>query len=144
MKSVLKIAELNLRPVIKESKAKITWEPLPVIKADEVQMVQIFQNLIDNAIKFRGKGPPIIHISAKQEESEWIFWVKDNGIGIDPKYFDRIFLIFQRLHNRDKYTGTGIGLAVVKRIVESYSGRIWIESGLQKGSTFYFTIPKKR
>jgi light-regulated signal transduction histidine kinase (bacteriophytochrome) len=143
MQSVLKIAELNLRLAIKESKAKITWEPLPVIKADEVQMVQIFQNLIDNAIKFRGKKPPIIHISAKQEESEWIFWVKDNGIGIDPKYFDRIFLIFQRLHNRDKYPGTGIGLAIVKRIVESYGGRAWIESGLQKGSTFYFTIPKK-
>ncbi|MBE3037181.1 MAG: PAS domain S-box protein [Candidatus Atribacteria bacterium] len=143
MESVLKIAELNLGLAIKESKAKITWEPLPVIKADEAQMVQIFQNLIDNAIKFRDKEPPIIHISAKQEESDWIFWVKDNGIGIDPKYFDRIFLIFQRLHNRDKYPGTGIGLAIVKRIVESYGGRVWIESELQKGSTFYFTIPKK-
>lgn len=144
MESVLKIAELNLELAIKESKAKITWEPLPVIKADEAQMVQIFQNLIDNAIKFRGKEPPIIHISAKQEESDWIFWVKDNGIGIDPRYFDRIFLIFQRLHNRNKYPGTGMGLAIVKRIVESYGGRVWIESELQKGSTFYFTIPKKR
>ena len=144
MQSVLKIAKLNLRMAIKESKAKITWEPLPVIKADQMQMVQIFQNLIDNAIKFRGKEPPIIHISAKQEESEWIFWVKDNGIGIDPKYSDRIFLIFQRLQNRDEYPGTGIGLAIVKRIAESYGGRAWIESELQKGSTFYFTIPKKR
>lgn len=144
MESVLKIAELNLELAIKESKAKITWEPLPVIKADEAQMVQIFQNLIDNAIKFRGKEPPVIHISAKQEESDWIFWVKDNGIGIDPRYFDRIFLIFQRLHNRNKYPGTGMGLAIVKRIVESYGGRVWIESELQKGSTFYFTIPKKR
>jgi hypothetical protein len=143
MESVLKIAELNLGLAIKKSKAKITRELMPVIKADEVQMVQIFQNLIDNAIKFRGKEPPIIHISAKQEESEWIFWVKDNGIGIDPKYFDRIFSIFQRLHNRDKYPGTGIGLAIVKRIVESYGGRAWVKSELQKGSTFYFTIPKK-
>jgi light-regulated signal transduction histidine kinase (bacteriophytochrome) len=144
MGSVLKIAELNLRLAIRESKAKITWEPLPVIKADQMQMVQIFQNLIDNAIKFRGKEPPIIHISAKQEESDWIFLVKDNGIGIDPKYFDRIFLIFQRLHNHDEYSGTGIGLAIFKRIVESYGGRVWIESELQKGSIFYFTIPKKR
>jgi nitrogen-specific signal transduction histidine kinase len=143
MESVLKIVELNLRLAIKESKAKITWEPLPVIEADEVLMVQIFQNLIDNAVKFRGKEPPIIHISAKQEESEWIFWVKDNGKGIDPKYFDRIFLIFQCLNNRDQYPGTGIGLAIVKRIVESYGGRVWVESESQKGSTFYFTIPKK-
>jgi PAS domain S-box-containing protein len=143
MGSVLKIVKLNLGLAIKESKAKITWEPLPAVKADEVLMIQVFQNLIDNAIKFRGKESPIIHISAKQEEKEWIFWVKDSGIGIDPKYFDCIFLNFQRLHNCDNYPGTGIGLAIVKKIVESWGGRVWIESELQKGNTFYFTILKK-
>jgi chemotaxis family two-component system sensor kinase Cph1 len=104
-------------------------------------MVQVFQNLISNAAKFRGNEPPRIHVSATKKENDWIFSVHDNGIGIDPQYFKRLFVLFQRLHDRDKYPGTGIGLAICKKIVERHGGRIWVESQLGKGATFYFTIP---
>jgi len=119
----------------------ITHDPLPTVMADGMQLVQLFQNLISNAIKFHGEERPRIHISAKQEENEWVLSVRDNGIGIDPEYHERIFLIFQRLHGRGEYAGTGIGLAICKRIAERHGGRIWVQSELGKGSTFYFTIP---
>lgn len=135
--SVLKNLELSIR----ESSASITSGVLPTIMADEVQLTQLFQNLISNAIKFRrGSEVPEIHISSVQKNENWLFSVRDNGIGIDPQYGERIFQIFQRLHTRSEYPGTGIGLAVCKRIVERHGGKIWIESELDKGTTFYFTF----
>ncbi|MCZ2845630.1 MAG: PAS domain S-box protein [Candidatus Bathyarchaeota archaeon] len=125
------------------NQAVITCDPLPVLTYNENNLFQLFQNLISNAMKFRQNEPPRVHISVQKQKSEWIFAVKDNGIGIDKKYHDKIFLIFQRLHPKDKYSGTGIGLAICKKIVENYGGRIWVESTLNKGSIFYFTIPIK-
>lgn len=126
-----------------ESSARIIKTPLPVVKANQIMFGQLFQNLISNALKFRETQDPVIEISARksEDEAEWIFSVKDNGIGIDPKYFDRIFVIFKRLHTRDEYAGTGIGLAVCKKIVERHGGRIWVESTPGNGATFSFTIP---
>jgi len=136
-------AVINLfRQIIKETDTKITYKPLPVILADESQMIQLLQNLISNAIKFRSEEPPHIHISGEVKADKWIFSVSDNGIGMDSKYFDRIFIIFQRLHKKSEYRGTGIGLAVCKKIIERHKGKIWVESEVGKGSTFYFSIPK--
>jgi chemotaxis family two-component system sensor kinase Cph1 len=113
------------------------------VLADESQMIRLFQNLIGNALKFHGAEPPVIHVSCKDEKFDYIIHIKDNGIGIDKQYFNRLFIIFQRLHTRDQYPGTGIGLAVCKRTVERHGGTIWVESeGAGKGSTFAFTIPK--
>jgi chemotaxis family two-component system sensor kinase Cph1 len=131
----------NLRQRIIETKATITHEPLPTVMAGSTQLMQLFQNLIANAIKFRSDKPPQIHIGAERLEDEWLFSVKDNGIGIDPQFSDRIFVIFQRLHTRDEYQGTGMGLAICKKIIECHRGRIWVESQLGEGATFYFTIP---
>jgi len=141
---VLGFALTNLEVAIEEAHAKVSHSNLPTVKADEVQLLQLFQNLIENAIKFRSDKPPAIHVSAERGDGEWVFSVKDNGIGIDPQYRDRLFVIFQRLHSAAKYPGTGIGLALCKRIVERHSGRIWVESELGKGSTFRFTIPDKK
>ena len=141
MDTVLGYATDMLQLSIKDADAVVTHDSLPLIKADERQMTQLFQNLISNAIKFRGRQPPRIHVSAKRLNGEWLFSVHDNGIGIDPQYADRIFVIFQRLHNREEYPGTGIGLAICKKIVERHGGRIWMESEAGKGSTFFFTLP---
>jgi light-regulated signal transduction histidine kinase (bacteriophytochrome) len=128
--------------VIKDSNAVVTHDALPAIMANDLQIGQVFQNLISNAIKFRGNEPPRIHISARHEGSEWIFAVSDNGIGIEQAFFDRIFVMFQRLHTREEYPGTGIGLAACKKIVERHGGAIWVASEPGKGSTFYFKIPE--
>ncbi|MBD2181147.1 GAF domain-containing protein [Planktothrix sp. FACHB-1355] len=131
----------NLRKRITESKATITHDALPTVMADGTQLMQLFQNLIGNAIKFRSDKPPEIHIGTQRLEDGWLFSVRDNGIGIDPQFSDRIFTIFQRLHTRDEYPGTGMGLAICKKIIECHRGRIWVESQLGQGATFYFTIP---
>ena len=139
--AVLDQALANLKAAIEKSGAVVTHDPLPTVMADKLQLVQLFQNLIGNAIKFHVEKPPRIHVSAEQKGNEWVFSVRDNGIGIDPQYAERIFVIFQRLHTREEYPGTGIGLAICKKIVERRGGRIWVESQPGTGSTFYFTIP---
>ena len=140
METVLKAALNNLTNAVKESQAIITHDPLPAVMGDDKQLAQLFQNLLSNAVKFGGAQPPRIHISAKQTDGEWLFSVRDHGIGLDPQYADRIFVIFQRLHTREEYPGTGIGLAICKKIVERHGGRMWVESELGKGATFYFTL----
>ncbi|WP_193198103.1 GAF domain-containing protein [Nostoc sp. MG11] len=156
--TVLKQAIANLQVAIKESGAIVTHDPLPEVIADATQLTQVFQNLISNAIKFRQNLTPQIHIGvvkgggtdADREslnvipaKDEWLFWVRDNGIGIESQYAERIFVIFQRLHGRAKYPGTGIGLAICKKIIERHGGNIWVESEPGQGSIFYFTIPDK-
>jgi len=140
--SAFEKAMVNLKLAIDESGAGVTHDPLPRVMADEAQLIQLFQNLLGNAIKFYVKEQPRIHVSAKQDKNEYLFSVSDNGIGMNPEYFDRIFVIFQRLHGREEYPGTGMGLSICKRIVERHGGRIWVESQPGEGSTFYFTIPK--
>lgn len=139
--TVLNHAIANLKVAIEQSGAVVTHEQLPELIADASQLTQLFQNLIGNAIKFRSEDPPHVHIGVELRHGKWQFAVRDNGIGIDPQYGDRIFVIFQRLHGRGKYPGTGIGLAICKKIVERHEGRIWVESQADKGATFYFTIP---
>ena len=137
----LRRALLNLRAAIEESGALVTHDPLPTVMADERQLIQVFQNLIGNAIKYQNPGVPRMHISAaRNADKKWTFSVKDNGLGIDPQYFEKIFVIFQRLHKRDEFSGTGIGLAICKRIVERHGGTISVESQLGHGSTFSFAL----
>ena len=143
MNAVLEGVITTFRQIIKETNVTLTHNPLPMIFADESQMIQLLQNLISNAIKFhKEEESPVVHISAKLQKNQWIFSVRDNGIGINSQYFDRIFIIFQRLHKKDEFDGTGIGLAICKKIIERHKGKIWVESELGKGSTFYFSIPK--
>lgn len=130
----------NLAVSIKEANAKITHDPLPEVVADYGQMVQLMENLVANALKFKGKQPPRIHISAKKSDGDWVFSIKDNGIGILEKDFGRIFEVFQKLHGKDEYSGTGIGLAICKKIIDRHRGRIWVESAPGKGSVFKFTL----
>jgi len=137
----LQKAVTALQVAIAEKEAEVTTDPLPTVPADDVQLSQLFQNLIGNAIKFRGEQPPRVHVTAKKKGREWEFAVSDNGIGIEEKYTDRIFVIFQRLHTREEYPGTGIGLAICKKIVERHHGRIWFTSTPGLGTTFFFTIP---
>lgn len=134
----------NLKVAIETNDAIITSDRLPTVIGDELQLSQLFQNLLGNAMKFRSEAAPKIHVSAERRPGEWVFSVRDNGIGIDPQHFERVFVVFQRLHSRDKYPGTGIGLAICRKIAERHGGRIWVESQPGKGSTFYFSIPDRR
>jgi light-regulated signal transduction histidine kinase (bacteriophytochrome) len=139
--SALSQALLNLRLSLDESGAEVTHDSLPNVMADEIQLVQLFQNLVGNAIKYQGNGTPRVHISAVRiAPRRWRFAVKDNGLGIDPQYFEKIFGMFQRLHRRDEFAGTGIGLAICKKIVERHGGTISVESQPGEGSTFRFAL----
>jgi light-regulated signal transduction histidine kinase (bacteriophytochrome) len=122
----------------------VTFDALPVVLADPVQMIQVFQNLIGNALKFYEGKTPRVHVSAECKGEKWMFSVHDNGIGIAPQYRERIFQIFQRLHRREEYQGTGLGLSICKKVVERHGGRIWVDSQPGEGSTFYYTIPSGR
>ncbi len=130
-----------LRPAMDDAGATVTHDPLPTVTADGVQLGQLFQNLVANAIKFRGGQAPHVHVGARRGADEWVFSVRDNGIGIAREYQERIFVIFQRLHSRAEYPGTGIGLSICKKIVERHGGRIWLESEPGAGTTFFFTLP---
>ena len=138
--AVLSQAITNLSIAIGEANATVTNDELPTVAGDPSQLVQLFQNLVGNAIKFHSEEAPLVHVSAREEGGEWLFSVRDNGIGIEPRFADRIFMMFRRLHKRNQYPGTGIGLAVCKKIVDRHGGRIWVESEPAKGSVFCFTI----
>jgi PAS domain S-box-containing protein len=140
---IVKAALTQLDSSIRDSGAQVTWDPLPEIMGDRSQLVQLMQNLIGNGLNYRSDQLPRIHISAKRSETEWTFSVRDNGIGIDPKHHEQIFEIFKRLHNEKEYPGTGIGLAVCRRVANRHGGRIWVESAPGRGSTFCFTIPER-
>jgi light-regulated signal transduction histidine kinase (bacteriophytochrome) len=141
MEAVLQETVATLEVAMQDSGAVIIYDPLPTIRAHPSHMRQLLQNLLSNALKFQSKTPPRIHVSAAQTHQTWVFSVQDNGIGLDPQYAERIFGMFQRLHTRAEYPGTGIGLAICKKIVERHGGRIWVESEPGKGATFYFTLP---
>lgn len=140
---VIEQVYVNLITAIEENNAEITYDSLPSLITDEQLMVQLFQNLIGNAIKYRSQKTPKIHISANKEGNKYIFTIQDNGIGISPEHMERIFTIFKRLHTHEEYEGTGIGLAIAQKIVNQQGGEIWVKSELGKGSIFYFTIPIK-
>jgi len=135
---------VNLRAAIEASGATVTHDPLPTLQADDSQLAQLLQNLIGNALKFHGAGAPRVHVGALEHDAEWEFFVRDNSIGIEPQYYERIFMVFQRLHDKGEYPGTGIGLAICKKVVDRHGGRIWVESKPGEGSTFRFTLPKQR
>jgi two-component system, chemotaxis family, sensor kinase Cph1 len=141
MEKVLETALKNLREAIADQGTTVTHDPLPEVVGDDGQLTQLLQNLVANALKFHGADAPKVHVSARRLPGEWVFDVRDNGVGIEPQYFERIFVIFQRLHSIAKYPGTGIGLAVCKKIVERHGGRIWVQSELGKGSVFSFGLP---
>jgi PAS domain S-box-containing protein len=143
LEAPLKRAVTNLRAAIEESGAAVTSDTLPTVDIDEVQLAQLFQNLIGNGLKFKGQAAPRIHVSAREENAEWRVSISDNGIGIEPQYFERIFMLFQRLHAMGEYPGTGIGLAICKKVAERHGGRIWVTSTPGAGSTFHFTLPRK-
>jgi len=141
--AVLGQACADLQAAMAEAAAQVSQGPLPTVQGNAGQLTHLFQNLIGNAIKFRGREPPRIHVSAERNGQEWVFSVRDNGIGLDPQFADRIFLVFQRLHRHEDYPGTGIGLAIARKIVEHHGGRIWVESEPGKGATFHFTVPAR-
>ena len=132
----------EIKPSVREYRAEISRGQLPVVRADETEIAAVLQNLMDNAVKFRGSEPLKIHVAADDAAGDWVISVRDNGIGIEAEYFDRIFDMFQRLHPRSDYSGTGTGLAICKKIIERRGGRIWVESAAGRGATFFFTIPK--
>jgi light-regulated signal transduction histidine kinase (bacteriophytochrome) len=142
--AVLEKVLVDLGPTIDQHGASVSHDELPTVSADPSQLQQLFQNLIANAIKFQGDRPPRVHVSAERQGDGWLFKIRDNGIGIEPQYADRIFVVFQRLHTQAEYPGTGIGLAICKKIVERHGGRIWVESEPGQGSTFCFTIVPPR
>jgi PAS domain S-box-containing protein len=142
--AALRRALFNLKGAVEEAGASITYGNLPQVVADELQLTQLFQNLIGNALKFRSASVPRVDVSCIEKEAEWELRVSDNGIGIDPQYSERIFMVFQRLHNKAEYPGTGIGLAICKKVVERHGGRIWVSSKPGEGATFHFTLPKER
>jgi light-regulated signal transduction histidine kinase (bacteriophytochrome) len=136
-------ALLNLKSIVEEARATVTRDPLPTVTGNAGRLAQVFQNLVGNGLKFRQPDRlPAIHVSAASAHGEWVFSVKDNGIGIDAQYLERIFVIFQRLHTRAEYPGTGIGLSICKKVVERHGGRIWVESRPGEGATFRFTLPR--
>ena len=137
---VLGEALRDLRASIQESEATVTHDTLPSLQVEGVHLQQIFQNLISNAIKYRGPEAPRVHVGCVDRGGTWEFSVRDNGIGIEPRYKEQVFGLFKRLHSRSRYSGTGLGLAICKKLVERYHGRIWVESQLGAGSTFFFTL----
>ena len=141
MEAVYKRVLGNLQLAIEEQQAEVSHDPLPMVQADGLQLVQLLQNLIANAIKFHGDAAPKVHVSAERQNQEVLFCVRDEGIGFEPQYAERIFQVFQRLHGKSQYPGTGIGLAICKKIVERHGGRIWVESQPGQGAKFYFTLP---
>jgi light-regulated signal transduction histidine kinase (bacteriophytochrome) len=142
--AALNEALTNLTTAMKEVGGQVTHDPLPVVDGDEMQLCRVFQNLVGNALKFHGPDTPRVHVSAQRGAGEWRFSVRDNGIGIEPQYAEQIFMIFRRLHTAAEYPGTGVGLAISKRIVERHGGRIWVESKLAQGATFCFTIADRQ
>jgi light-regulated signal transduction histidine kinase (bacteriophytochrome) len=141
--SAFKRAVGNLRAAIEESGASVSADPLPRLSGDDGQLAQLFQNLIGNALKFRGANTPRVHVSCSDQAKQYEIIVADNGIGIEPQYYERIFMVFQRLHTKE-YPGTGIGLAICKKVVERHGGAIWVTSRPGEGSQFHFTLPKNR
>jgi signal transduction histidine kinase len=133
----------ELRSDFEAAGATVTAEGLPIVQGDQFQLQQLARNLIENAVKFRGEHPPVVVVSCERDDDEWRFSVRDNGIGIDPRYGIHVFTIFQRLHGRDEFAGTGVGLAISKKIVERHGGRIWVESTPGQGATFFFTLPAR-
>ena len=133
----------SMQSVIEQNEAEIVHEKLPTVAGDRTQLAQLFRNLVGNAVKFRGSEAPRIQLTATRQQQHWLFAVSDNGIGIAPEYFDRIFVVFRRLHAAAEYPGTGIGLSICKRIVENHSGKIWLQSEPGKGTTFFFTLKEK-
>jgi light-regulated signal transduction histidine kinase (bacteriophytochrome) len=137
----VRTAQANLKLAIEESGATFHISELPCVLGDSSQLVQLFQNLIGNAIKFRTEKSPVINISAEKKGDDWIFCVADNGLGLDMQFADKVFVIFQRLHDREAFSGSGIGLAICKKIVQQHGGKIWVESRLGHGASFFFSIP---
>jgi light-regulated signal transduction histidine kinase (bacteriophytochrome) len=139
--AILEEAIQDLGMTVRESGARITHGPLPTVAADRAQLSQVFRNLLGNSLKFHGEAIPEVHVSALREGIEWKFSIRDNGIGMDAQHSERVFRMFQRLHTREEYPGTGIGLAVCKKVVERHGGRIWVDSEPGAGSRFCFTLP---
>jgi light-regulated signal transduction histidine kinase (bacteriophytochrome) len=133
----------EMQAALQETHATVTHDSLPTVMADEQQLALVLTHLVQNALTFRSAQPPQIHVSCRPCEQQWVFAVRDNGIGIDPQYAEQIFHLFERLHSRQRYPGTGMGLPICKKVIERHNGRIWVESELGKGATFFFTLPRE-